>query len=451
VFILSLYHNLIMTAINNYNGDRLEGEVLGRYNEVSFRTIASDAHPAHNKDRLIIDEEKNLYGVFGGVSSERGANAAELASNLIEKYFKEKDSEGIDISAALAEALIEANNMMIRSGLEISTTALLARIENDVCHYAYAGISRLYLIRDGYLSHITLDHNIANMQRIKENHSKEEVLEIQATLAARPIKEAKVPIYALGRNNAIVSAGSFPVQQRDRIILMTNGVNALLDDRKIRNVVNSSADSEVADNIINLALNTQHDPKNIRGTDRRGDMSLIAISVGPSNLKPKSAIRGFNKDNELEVIAQEKGISSTAEANSLIEYEIAISKMAAKRVIDPTTAQQILRAIGLYKNQSIGSVELSRAVTRKGGLRENLAKVLDNLYNIEVSRADMHKRGENPNEHIWGMDQFVSMLPSIVQEKVLAVLKGGIPVTSLNHVKTRATLLKLASYLNPEA
>ncbi|UCG25055.1 MAG: protein phosphatase 2C domain-containing protein [Chloroflexota bacterium] len=129
----------------------------------------------HNEDFFgmfawTLDDRRNFYlGVVAdGVG---GQSAGEVASRLtvgaIQKYFDQQAQVENNVSAHLGQAIQVANETVHESSLEnperrgMSTTVAAAAFVNNRLYTAHVGDSRIYLLRDGRLRQISIDHTWA--------------------------------------------------------------------------------------------------------------------------------------------------------------------------------------------------------------------------------------------------------------------------------------------------
>lgn len=136
----------------------------------------------HNEDCVGIDEPLGIAVLADGMG---GHNAGEVASSmavdLIVRLLKdgikrfpqgELDEEtGFSKEAVLARSsTVTANNVIIETAQAkpecagMGTTVVVALFYGDRVAVAHVGDSRMYLLRDEYLSHVTEDHSLIQEQ-----------------------------------------------------------------------------------------------------------------------------------------------------------------------------------------------------------------------------------------------------------------------------------------------
>ena len=136
----------------------------------------------HNEDCVGVDEASGIAILADGMG---GHNAGEVASSmavdLIMRLLKdgikrfpqgELDEEtGFSKEAVLArDAAVTANNVIIETAQAkpecsgMGTTVVVALFYGDRVAVAHVGDSRMYLLRDEYLTHVTEDHSLIQEQ-----------------------------------------------------------------------------------------------------------------------------------------------------------------------------------------------------------------------------------------------------------------------------------------------
>ena len=123
----------------------------------------------NNEDRFVVDQQNNLYLVADGMGGQDlGEQASGLAAEIIPKAVQARLAEHQDPGQAVQQALEEANQAIIHAGQQqlarrrMGTTAVLAVQQADQVFVAGLGDSRAYLIRDGQVEQLTVDHSVAD-------------------------------------------------------------------------------------------------------------------------------------------------------------------------------------------------------------------------------------------------------------------------------------------------
>ena len=98
---------------------------------------------------------------------ERGEQASGMAADIIPRVIQNRLAAQDQASDAVRKALAEANEAIINAGKtqpegrRMGTTAVLALRQADQMYVAGLGDSRAYLIRDGKVEQLTVDHSVA--------------------------------------------------------------------------------------------------------------------------------------------------------------------------------------------------------------------------------------------------------------------------------------------------
>src|SRR5262249_17066550 len=110
----------------------------------------------------------NVFLVADGMGGqEHGEQASELAASIIPRVVQDRLAAHQDAPQAVQQALTEANQAIIHAGRDqpmgrrMGTAAVLAVRQADQVYVAGLGDSRAYLIRDGKVEQLTVDHSVA--------------------------------------------------------------------------------------------------------------------------------------------------------------------------------------------------------------------------------------------------------------------------------------------------
>lgn len=203
-----------------------------------------------NEDAFAVDLENGLFAIADGMG---GAAAGEVASGIaiatltefIARTAKNPGGErpyGSDERLSgqanrLRSAILLANETIYRTieeheemkGMGTTLVAALAR-DSGVC-VGHVGDSRVYLWREGELRQITNDHSWVNEQVSLGLLSREEA-------SRHPFRN--VITRALGsREQVAAEVIEVPLSPGDRLLLCSDGLTNMLDDRRIQAVLDA--------------------------------------------------------------------------------------------------------------------------------------------------------------------------------------------------------------------
>lgn len=130
------------------------------------------------------------------------------------------------LAAAVAAANHDVYELSKQAGYAgMGTTLTIVRMEKEKVAYAHVGDSRLYLYRDGKLQQITTDHSLV-AEMLRNGYLTE------AEAAHHPRRN--VITRAVGTADEVkVDADIFAWRAGDALLLCTDGLTTMLDDRRI--------------------------------------------------------------------------------------------------------------------------------------------------------------------------------------------------------------------------
>ncbi len=252
-----------------------------------------------------------LYAVCDGMG---GARAGEVASQMACLGLL-----AVDPATAgredLRQAIVRANKAIIqRSSSEnelfgMGTTLTAAMIVKDTLLVAHVGDSRAYLMRDGELAQMTADHSwVGEMLRRGE---------ITPAQAARH-PHRSVITRALGTDFELdPDLVELPAQAQDRLLLCSDGLTGMVDDRTIAHILGLAADAQVtAQSLVDAALeNGGEDNVTVvivdllaageDAEDDTGSWSDSRILIGPSD-RERTAPTSAHGVERLSMAARER-------------------------------------------------------------------------------------------------------------------------------------------------
>lgn len=208
-------------------------------NEDSWDIVAA-SWKAQNKT-ITVNGNGVLLAVADGMG---GTNAGEVASRIAVETFR-KEFEGLQMPVGddnvrlqfLENLIKKAHKNIVEESTRnldhagMGTTAVLAWLLDDKAYVAWCGDSRLYLYRLGMpFTPFTDDHSIVWEQVKKGNMNAEQArLSDESNIILQSLGDVKQPPQPESR---ILS-----LQQNDRILLCSDGLNSMLSDGEIESLV----------------------------------------------------------------------------------------------------------------------------------------------------------------------------------------------------------------------
>ena len=203
----------------------------------------------HNEDAFGLMREFNLFMVADGMGGHRAGDvASQMAIQAVTDFFHMTEKEDItwpfhfdpNLPFAvnrLVTALQVANNKIFRGSLEsnehqgMGTTAVGIHFVDghSKCHIAHVGDSRCYRLRHGELKLLTVDHSLINdYLKAAPDLSEEQLAELPRNVITR----------ALGMQDAVtVDVQTEPIEVGDCFLLCSDGLNGMLSDDEIRDII----------------------------------------------------------------------------------------------------------------------------------------------------------------------------------------------------------------------
>lgn len=226
----------------------------------------------------------------GGIN--KGERAAYIAATTTLEAMRSHRDPSISIPELIHEAISEANEQVLQGANDGKCTLALAVIHDDGSPYGRlyvgnVGDSRVYLVRDGVLWQLTLDHNVAT-DLVRQGYSPEQAfaragaLHLTRALGAQPYVVVDVGLYtdttdeieALQRGQH-----GLPLQEGDTVFACSDGLVDISphdnlpfvpDERFVHHALDRDAE-RAASTLLSYALQ--------RGTQ---DNTSIALALVPS-------------------------------------------------------------------------------------------------------------------------------------------------------------------------
>jgi len=245
----------------------------------------------NNEDRFL--SAGRLAAVADGMGGHR---AGEVASAIAMEELATLEHAGpwrkpADAGEALRAVFLRANRRIRDTAatdkdLDGMGTTMVALIEDgDSVHLANVGDSRAYLLRNGELSQVTVDHTLVQ-ELIDEGRLRPEEAERHP--------QRSIITRALGVEPDVeVDLFTYKLQRGDRLLLCTDGLSGVVGEARIRNMLLRVADPQdtaerlVAmanegggpDNITVMVLDTED--RTVGQAERTTDLSTVATGAVP--------------------------------------------------------------------------------------------------------------------------------------------------------------------------
>lgn len=225
-----------------------------------------------NEDRYAVIESGSgvawvVADGMGGVSG--GELAAQLAIDAMRRHLETNRYR--EVESALRAAVLEANRVIVLrrqnplfSGM--GTTVVAAMFKGPRVVIAHAGDSRAYLVREGMVHHLTLDHTLVQEMVSRGELPMEDALNhpqahvLTRCLGSEPGLRVDVAKYWIHRDG--------PSEGGDKVVLMSDGLYSLVSDVELAAVVSDLEPQRACVHLVELAKS-------------RGGFDNITIAVIP--------------------------------------------------------------------------------------------------------------------------------------------------------------------------
>ena len=201
----------------------------------------------------------NLFIVADGMGGHR---AGDLASHFtVERFIKAvEESDAENMISIIDEAVVTANSALMDKAKEseayegMGTTLVVATIVDHSLFVANIGDSRLYLISDD-IHQITRDHSLVE-EMVKLGELDKE--------SARTHAKKNIITRAVGANrNVIADFFEIEFSQGDRILMCSDGLTNMVEDKDIKEIIKGSSDIQDAVHKLIKAANDNGGKDNI--------------------------------------------------------------------------------------------------------------------------------------------------------------------------------------------
>lgn len=224
----------------------------------------------NNEDSLFSNTDLGLFMVADGMGGHRGGEkASKLAIETSAETYIKHLASGLRPEDALKSAVQDATKAVFQNsqldpelkGMGTTLSSLLICL--DQAYISHIGDSRIYRLRDGNLVRLTTDHSLVNEQ-VEAGIMTEE--------QARTSTLRNIITRAIGHDqNARADHLSVEIKPDDMFLLCTDGLNNMLNDDKIKEIIIKQEPKKSIHTLISEA--------NLRGGD--DNITVILVSLKP--------------------------------------------------------------------------------------------------------------------------------------------------------------------------
>ncbi len=200
-----------------------------------------------------------------------GQSTGELASNIaketIPQFIEEAQPTASEMTQTLVEAIEEANARIYEESLQdpnragMGTTCTVVAIIGKRLYLAHVGDSRAYLLRDGKLRQLTIDHTWAE-EALQHGRSLEEIRNhpnrgvLKRFLGIEPQVEVDTRYRVSSARDDLADCREKPLflENTDTILLNSDGVSDVLPDPQIEMILNRYPAPKAAEELVKAAL-----------------------------------------------------------------------------------------------------------------------------------------------------------------------------------------------------
>ena len=202
-----------------------------------------------NEDRYLCDEQLGLFGVADGIGGvPGGGEAAECTVQAISRSLPElgEQPDLVTLTQA-ASASVRELGMILNPPYGIGSTLTFGVFKDGKLRLAHVGDSRAYVVKQGKLHCLTLDHSMQN--EIHKLHARGEKIELTSAnrrALTRCMGQPGLPE---------VDYCELPVADGDRYLFMTDGIIHHLDESELDGILTGvGSPASILDELVGLAL-----------------------------------------------------------------------------------------------------------------------------------------------------------------------------------------------------
>lgn len=213
-----------------------------------------------NQDAYLIDRKHQVFAVADGLGGlPGGGDASRRVIELLRARLDEIQAPGDGLD--LPELIIGINQVIAKEASEAypftgsGSTLTLCRILGDHLHIGHVGDSAAYLFREGQLRKLTTDHTMEQKLIDEEGESARKYMPLDyphtLTRCLGQLAEFRVDLVTVS------------LHPKDRVILCTDGLNKVVPEAEIAEILASEASPEAICSQLTIKANANFGPDNI--------------------------------------------------------------------------------------------------------------------------------------------------------------------------------------------
>jgi protein phosphatase len=220
-----------------------------------------------NEDAFAVEPELGLLVVSDGMGGHRGGA---LASKIIVEDLPPVIENCLDglrsrspraVRRMLKKVIAEQSRQLLVEGTsesgykDMGATVVVALLVDERIYVANLGDSRIYRLRNGRLSQLTKDHSVVS-ELLERGH-------IEPEDAEEHDAQGQITHYIGMEADAHPHVRSLAAQKADRLLLCTDGLTDLVDDRRIVRILRTNFDCQAACDTLVKAANSAGGTDNV--------------------------------------------------------------------------------------------------------------------------------------------------------------------------------------------
>lgn len=224
---------------------------------------ATDKGPTRpfNEDALIIPDARAdtslgaIYVVADGVGGQKAGDvAANLATRAVHDAFYQARQAGRNVADALKQAVQQANQLVYQEsqarGVRMGCTLVAAVLHQGRLYLTHLGDARAYLLRGKKITRLTTDHTWVQEQVAAGNISRENA-------ARHEFRNVVTRVLGNEPQVQIDLASPRSLQAGDRLLLCSDGLYDVLEEREIARLLFGAPAQTAAEKLVRAAYEAQ--------------------------------------------------------------------------------------------------------------------------------------------------------------------------------------------------